>query len=370
MARRFDTSKIDLFEAIGGSAKCREISAAFYAPVAKDATLRRFFPGKTLRCATEEFAAFLVQILGGPSKDFQKRWWLSLRDSHARFPIGAKERDAWMVLMKQTLAETEISEAMRSSLSAFFEVASAYLINAASAVTIQGEIERRWEEQRALDDAVAAAREGEARLTNSALERCFRRNRAVFANFVAVLIGSGHDAMAERAHALIDRHPDLAHERYSGRTLLHAAAAAGNTRIVTALLRMGVDADVQDDGGHSPLYAAANECPGSADVVRVLIQGGAQVDACEGVKRCTPLHMAARRGHVEVAGALLSCGANLEARDSSGETPLRRAVNCGQTGVAALLLARGANRHSVGSKGLTPQSAARTTAMRELLGGL
>jgi len=91
------------------------------------------------------------------------------------------------------------------------------------------------------------------------------------------------------------------------------------------------------------------------------------VDACDGAKHCTALHMAARRGNVEVAEALLECGANIEARDSLGETPLRRAVNCDQTGVATLLLARGADLHSLGSKGLTPLSAARTTAMRRLL---
>ncbi len=61
--------------------------------------------------------------------------------------------------------------------------------------------------------------------------------------------------------------------------------------------------------------------------------------------------MAARRGNVEAAEALLDCGADIEARDSLGETPFRRAVNCRQPGVAALLLEKGADPHSVGSKG-------------------
>jgi ankyrin repeat protein len=70
---------------------------------------------------------------------------------------------------------------------------------------------------------------------------------------------------------------------------------------------------------------------------------------------------------VEVAEALLACSANIEARDSAGDTPLRRSVNCNKIEVAALLLARGANPRSVGSKGLTPIAAARTDAMRRLL---
>jgi ankyrin repeat protein len=85
------------------------------------------------------------------------------------------------------------------------------------------------------------------------------------------------------------------------------------------------------------------------------------------VKRCTALHMAARRGNVEVAAALLDCGADIEARDSLGETPLRRAVNCNKTEVAALLLSRGADRNSIGSKRLTPLRAARSDAMKRLL---
>jgi ankyrin repeat protein len=77
--------------------------------------------------------------------------------------------------------------------------------------------------------------------------------------------------------------------------------------------------------------------------------------------------MAARRGNAEVAEALLECGADIESRDSLGDTPLRRSVNCGKTAVAALFLSRGADLHSKGSKGLTPLLAARSAAMIRLL---
>ena len=102
-------------------------------------------------------------------------------------------------------------------------------------------------------------------------------------------------------------------------------------------------------------------------MVRALVQGGADINARDGVKHCTALHMAARRGNIEVAGALLDCGADIEARDSLGDTPLRRSVNCDKVGVAAVLLARGADIHSIGSKGVTPYLAARTITMKRLL---
>jgi ankyrin repeat protein len=155
--------------------------------------------------------------------------------------------------------------------------------------------------------------------------------------------------------------PTLVQERYAGRTLLHEAAAAGSLTTVQLLLRLGADPEARDGGGHTPLYSVGNECSveGAGQVVRELVQAGAAVNACDGVQRCTALHMAARRNNVEVAATLLDCGADIEARDRAGDTPLRRAVNCNQVAVAALLLARGADLHSAGN--------GRTTAMKRLL---
>lgn len=123
--------------------------------------------------------------------------------------------------------------------------------------------------------------------------------------------------------------------------------------------------------GHTALYCVGNECHAESGgrIVRALVKGGADVNAAEGVKRCTALHMAARRGNAEVAEALLDCGAEVDPRDSTGDTPLRRAVNCNKTDVAALLVARGADTRSVGNKGLTPSSAARTSMMKLVLQG-
>jgi hemoglobin len=84
-----------LLEALGGEVGCKRISADFYARVGKDPVLRPLFPGKNLRCATEEFAAFLIQLLNGDEERTQYRWWLSLRETHARFRNGPTERSAW-----------------------------------------------------------------------------------------------------------------------------------------------------------------------------------------------------------------------------------------------------------------------------------
>ena len=136
--------------------------------------------------------------------------------------------------------------------------------------------------------------------------------------------------------------------------------------MVELLLRLGADPNA---GDHSPLYCVGNECSlaKGADAVRLLVEHGANVNLRNGVKRCSALHMAARRGNVLIAEALLECGAEIEARDSLGDTPLRRSVNCNHMEVAALLMSRGADVHSIGNKGLTPLSAARTSEMKQVL---
>jgi hemoglobin len=376
----------NLYQAVGGTAACRKLSALFYARVEQDPLLRPLFPGKTLKCAVEEFAAFLAQFLGGPSKDAERRWWLSLRESHLRFEIGPKERDAWMKNMLRALDDVRIEEPVRSALRGFFGQASAYVVNQerVSPVSLERtdppqdhihqEIARRWDAQRGLDEAVTAVRRGDADgaivlAESPTLQACFKHNSSVFAALLALMIGNGDRGMLDYVREKLLDAPDLARERYSGRTLLHAASAAGDVTTVELLLRLGVDPNVTDAGGHTSLYCVGNECrvKAGATVVRVLVQAGANVDAQDGVKHCTALHMAARRGSVDVAEALLDCGANIEARDSLGDTPLRRSVNCDQAEVTKLLISRGADVHSKGSKGITPLLAARTSTVKMAL---
>jgi hemoglobin len=365
----------DLYQAIGGAAACRRLSRAFYTRIDRDPVLRPLFPGKTLTCAIEEFAAFLAQFLGGPAEDSQRRWWLSLRESHLRFKIGPRERDAWMKNMVATLDEAQIEEPACSALRDFFERGSAYVVNSGAAPPVaearndspaQHEIACRWDAQRRLDEAVSAIRSGDADRAITLAESC---DRAVVAGLLALMIGSGRSALLDYVQEKLAQNPTLVQERYAGRTLLHTASGQGNLSIVELLLRLGADPNAPDGGGHTPLYSVGNECKiaGCGKVVHALVRAGAKVDACDGVKHCTALHMAARRGNVVVAKALLECGADIESRDTLGETPLRRSVNCDKPEVAALLLSRGADRHSKGSKGLTPLLAARSSAMKKLL---
>jgi truncated hemoglobin YjbI len=332
-----------LLEALGGEAGCKRLSREFYARVAKDPVLRRLFPGKSLRCATEEFGAFLIQFLGGDEEQTQHRWWLSLRESHARFRIGAMERGAWLKNMAATLEAAPLDRGTKQALHQFFMGSSAYLIGKQAGAPEQEELATRWGEQRALDvtvDALVAGHDDEA----LALVTRFTPRRCVFVGLLARMVQIGRAKLIHFATDAVQSDPSLARCRFSGRTLLHFACGAGRVEVVTVLLRLGADPNVQDGGGHTPLYSVANECSSGRgpDIVRILAQAGADVNAHGGVTRASALHMAARRGYVEIARTLLDCGAEIDRQDRKGDTPLYRALKCRRDSVAQLFVERGA----------------------------
>ena len=327
-----------LLEALGAEAGCKQLSAAFYARVGKDPLLRPLFPGKSLRCAIEEFAAFLIQFLGGDEEQTQHRWWLSLRESHARFQIGPSERNAWLKHMEATLEAAALEKGTRTALRQLFLHSSAYLIGKDTAEPEHEELATCWREQRVLDSLIGAILAGHDHEA-IALARRFASRPSVFVGLLGRMIQCGRVSLIHFVIDAVENDPSLATRRFSGRTLLHFASGAGCLEVVALLLQLGTDPNIQDRGDHTPLYCVANECASETgpEVVRALVRAGADVNACGGFTRATALHMAARRGHVEVARALLDCGAAVDARDRKGDTPLQRAINCRQTKISHLL---------------------------------
>lgn len=337
----------EFLTALGGEAGCKRLATEFYARVGKDPVLRPLFPGKSLRCAMDEFTAFLIQFLGGDEEQTQHRWWLSLRESHARFRIGPSERSAWLKHMGATLEAAPLDEAVRKALRQFFLQSSAYVIGEDAAEPEHGELAARWIVQRALDDAVSAIACGDDDEA-LALAPQFAPRRSVYVGLLARMVRSGRVALTRFVINALEREPILITSCFSGKTLLHFASGAGCPEVVTLLLQLGMDPNIQDRGGHTPLYCVANECASEKgpELVRILVRSGADVNACAGVTRATALHMAARRGYLGVASTLLDCGAAMDAKDSNGDTPLQRAINCRKDLVAQFLVERGASTTS------------------------
>jgi ankyrin repeat protein len=174
----------------------------------------------------------------------------------------------------------------------------------------------------------------------------FASRPALFVGLLARMVQSGRAGLVGFVVDAVERDASLGTRRYGGRTLLHYASGAGYLEVVTSLLRLGTDPGIRDTGGHTPLYRVANQCASEAgpEIVRALVQAGADVKECSGVTRATALHMAARRGHVEIARVLLDLGAAMETRDRKGDMPLQRAVNCRKDAVVQLLIERKASK--------------------------
>jgi ankyrin repeat protein len=84
---------------------------------------------------------------------------------------------------------------------------------------------------------------------------------------------------------------------------LFSAAASGDLDEVKRLvLDCGLDPNVKDGFGNTPLHNAASE--GHLEVVKLLLERGADPNV-KGRSGETPLHYAARRGRLDVVKLLL-----------------------------------------------------------------
>lgn len=127
-----------------------------------------------------------------------------------------------------------------------------------------------------------------------------------------------------------------------GATPLHRAARGGDVESVRLLLQHGADPELPQVQGITPLQLAAGLGHGGADtrgrfynenqaidVLNVLIEGGAEVNAQDGQGR-SALHGAVRKGWTKVIQLLVEAGADPNLADSNGLTPLDYAL--GRTG--------------------------------------
>ena len=101
----------------------------------------------------------------------------------------------------------------------------------------------------------------------------------------------------------------------------------------------------------TPLHVASR-C-GHIDVAQLLLEHGADADARDN-DDCTPLLRASQEGPAGLALFLLKHGVDIEARDTQDSTPLGRAAIRGNVELARVLLEHGANVNSQNNKRSTP----------------
>jgi ankyrin repeat protein len=119
------------------------------------------------------------------------------------------------------------------------------------------------------------------------------------------------------------------------------AAMRGDRANVLALIKRGANVNEPQGDGVTALHWAARG--GDADLVKALVEAGANAGARTVFGAYTPLHLAAERGAAPIVKALVAAGAAVDARTNTGATPLMLAASAGDTAAISALLDAGAN---------------------------
>lgn len=119
----------NLYEAAGGEETFELLVERFYAGVASDPVLRPLYPDSDLAEAARRLRMFLIQYWGGPATYSEERGHPRLRMRHSPFSIGQREREAWMLHMREAVASLDLPRAVRDAMLNYFEVASSAMVN-------------------------------------------------------------------------------------------------------------------------------------------------------------------------------------------------------------------------------------------------
>ena len=154
------------------------------------------------------------------------------------------------------------------------------------------------------------------------------------------LHASLHNGHADVAMLLLGHCEDVDARGIDGRTPLHMAADRGLLEVTRVLTERGASIHARDSSDRTPLLPTFKDVPGTFDdsyfdVVRHLLEHGADIEVEANTEHSTPLHLASYWGGFRVAGLLLNRGVNINVRDKNYRTPLHEALTDLRNGDAA-----------------------------------
>lgn len=119
---------------LGGSEKVQALAAAFYDVMdaqepALAAVHRLDEAGKVHPVSRERFALFLIGWLGGPQDYMAQHGHPRLRMRHAKVPVDAGMRDAWLRCMQRAMDAQGVSGEVRAYLDVRFGEVADFLRN-------------------------------------------------------------------------------------------------------------------------------------------------------------------------------------------------------------------------------------------------
>ncbi|XP_067012663.2 SH3 and multiple ankyrin repeat domains protein 3 isoform X2 [Anabrus simplex] len=156
--------------------------------------------------------------------------------------------------------------------------------------------------------------------------------------------------------ALVNGGALLDYRTRDGATAMHRAVERNSLEAVTTLLELGASPNYKDAKGLTPLYLAVTNrtdpllCEG-------LLHDRAVIGA-QDLQGWQEVHQACRNGLVQHLEHLLFYGADMNARNASGNTPLHVCAVNSQESCARLLLFRGCERDALNYANQTPYQVA------------
>ena len=173
-----------------------------------------------------------------------------------------------------------------------------------------------------------------------------------------LLVGTGlagpiHDAIMngniDEVQWQLDAGVDVNEESSKGLTPLHYAASAGHNDIVELLIERGANVNATDSGkGATPLdYAHWGD---HEEVIETLNAHNAQREhekGGKGIGQSSLIHDAALDGDIDEVQRQLDAGVDPNLKSSKGATPLFYAVYGGHLEIVELLITRGADVNAV-----------------------
>lgn len=156
-------------------------------------------------------------------------------------------------------------------------------------------------------------------------------------NVAVALIGRGADLTGRYRHVVYG----------GGLTLLHAAALAQDAKVMKLLLDKGVDPNLVDSSGRTPLLLLLRAGRGrlndriSRPLAALLINGKADVNLADD-QGVAPLHAAVQLDFFDTALLLVQSGAEVNATTKDMNTPLKIAMKLGNAKMIKMLKDNGA----------------------------
>jgi len=172
------------------------------------------------------------------------------------------------------------------------------------------------------------------------------------ANALFVVSASNNTELIE---ILIGHGADINFQNKFGVTPLQTAVVNENVEAVRTLLKMGAIPDLTNHSGYTALLLASEG--DEVEIVKMLLEAGANPNITENDEDGTALHRTVSKqsqANVEIAKLLIQGGADLNYRNTEGNTALHWASGNNKLTIAKILVEAGAEVNVRNEDGLTP----------------